>query len=46
MCYCLQIAQGQKKTCASAQVGVIRVINPKADFTYQYLWDLDCINSR
>ncbi|WP_417027461.1 hypothetical protein [Citrobacter sp.] len=33
-----------KKTCASAQAGVNFVINPKVDFTYQYLWDLNSIN--
>lgn len=32
------------KTCASAQVGVNLVINPKADFTYQYLWDPNSSN--
>ena len=34
----------QKKTCASAQAGVILVINPKVDFTYQYLWDPNSSN--
>ena len=36
---CNNADSGQKKTCASAQAGVILVINPKVDFTYQYLWD-------
>ncbi len=42
--YCYRFRRGQKKTCASAQVGVIRVFNPKVDVTYQYLWDLNSIN--
>ena len=40
----LQIRWTQKKTCASAQAGVNFVINPKVDFTYQYLWDLNSSN--
>ncbi len=40
----LQVRWTQKKTCASAQAGVNFVINPKVDFTYQYLWDLNSIN--
>ena len=40
----LQIGRRQKKTCASAQAGVILVINPKVDFTYQYLWDPNSSN--
>ena len=40
----LQIRRTQKKTCASAQAGVNFVINPKVDFTYQYLWDPNSIN--
>ena len=34
----------RKKTCASAQVGVIQVFNPQVDLTYQYLWDIHSIN--
>lgn len=41
---CNNADSGQKKTCASAQAGVILVINPKVDFTYQYLWDLNSSN--
>ncbi|EPG4895712.1 hypothetical protein NM463_001800 [Citrobacter koseri] len=41
----LQIAvSAKKKPAHDAQVGVILVINPKADFTYQYLWDLNSSN--
>jgi hypothetical protein len=40
----LQIHVRQKKTCASAQVGVNLVINSKVDFTYQYLWDPNSSN--
>ncbi|MGL5456472.1 MAG: hypothetical protein ACRDB3_16480 [Citrobacter telavivensis] len=40
----LQIAEiAKKKPAQLAQVGVIRVLNPKVDFTYQYLWDLNFI---
>ncbi|MFA1282967.1 hypothetical protein ACDI96_09720 [Citrobacter telavivensis] len=33
----------KKKPAQLAQVGVMRVLNPKVDFTYQYLWDLNFI---
>jgi hypothetical protein len=33
----------KKKPAQLAQAGVIRVLNPKVDFTYQYLWDLNFI---
>ncbi|GAL50136.1 hypothetical protein CIFAM_10_03850 [Citrobacter farmeri GTC 1319] len=33
----------KKKPAQLAQAGVIRVLNPKVGFTYQYLWDLNFI---
>lgn len=39
----LQIGVIAKKPAQLAQAGVIRVLNPKVDFTYQYLWDLNSI---
>ncbi|EPL7037174.1 TPA: hypothetical protein ACGQTY_001900 [Citrobacter farmeri] len=40
----LQIAVITKKKPAQlAQAGVIRVLNPKVGFTYQYLWDFNFI---
>ena len=42
----LQLHECIKKTCASAQVGVIQVVNFIVDTTYQYLWDLQCSKPR